>query len=393
MINPYPRSLLNMLVSAQLYGLNTTVGTTSLNLEKVEKFKHPHIPDNEVKRIMDAALAAKDDLPTKYEDPITYRLYKMLFDNLVVIFNHRGQKLPRSILIGTAPADRVSATASYFGSQQQECLIIMNRHTIPFCYQFSSFIVSILPIYYSRSYSVLQRRAIIEPPTIEDCRNLFKIIADLISKMHLEYDDEGEIVALTYDRSPGRPQLHVEKDMFIVRSAITDSMEYFILAHEMMHLSVAAMKSDNELKTDTLPNNSIDEEHYCDINGNILAQNAMACLCPQDDADRWKPFSFLGGLIFLSCLELLEKAEHVTKFGYESSASNNSDCTHPDIHYRKKVLIDNLIIAGQQLNDPALQEALQFWSWWGAYLPYTWSVIREWFEASHRNVTIRTKMS
>jgi hypothetical protein len=141
----------------------------------MDKPERRRVIDRNVRRIESAAA----ELPTEFEDPVAYLVYRDVLARLEPICAILDLGLPERLWFGTLATPKLNSRVLLVDEATDEYLIVISRQFVPFCHQFGGFLANVVA-------PELERRAdeggeFSRPPvpSTDEIERLFFVVADL----------------------------------------------------------------------------------------------------------------------------------------------------------------------------------------------------------------------
>ena len=406
-VQPSPQAV-RRLRSLQQFGLESDFAHHSISMPSANAWKNWTPPlaldEAERQRVFDRVtgdfMPTSNSMPTDLEDPFCYQLYRTMLEIIERKCALLDFRLPKRLCLGTMHSKTLNAHAFEIDQDNDECLVVISRQIIPFCHLFGGFLANVIASQLSKHNGDDEAFSVARPPTQEECDLLYRLVGNLISEIGFSYDEEGDLRSLVVDNAfRMRPRIHVEGMEALLRAVVTDAMQYFMLSHELGHLIIARFTEEEARPREMTPDlqnaqfRRYREEHECDLIGNTLASHAMAEVYGQLPVPARYSIGLTAGPIFLSCLQLAERASHMTRTGealpervpvFGKGATRPDDAsTHPPTVVRREYLLHRIRIQLSSQTDVSPQ-VFDVSRWLGRYLEQAWMLIRERFQESYR---------
>ncbi len=151
-----------------------------------------------------------------------------------------------------------------------------------------------------------------------------------------------------------------------------------------MHLHIKRKKSIGEPLDMETP---FDEELYCDTQGLVIAVQTATTLYKGSAPQGWQKFATVGSLLFLSCLDITQKAAYVLKNGrlpprimeeidVDLLASNQID-SYPTTLFRLQLVYSKLRLDIERLWAPyPVDWVFENSSWIDSFFVACWKEIK-----------------
>lgn len=267
------------------------------------------------------------DVPTKYENPITYKIINRLFDRINAAAIEHNVTSGEPPIFGTLPSGRVNAMALSPTNDSQNCIVLFETEFFAYVNLFSKVLAQGIPL--------------------KD--GTFSFQSDDI-KAHLSNESDAlnrlrELVtALLLDGRPrNAPQYFLLAPRSTIAGIFLDAVELFVMGHEYAHVALGHLTKARSMTPpvqapevfEILPE-SWQAEYEADALGAMLAIRASA----QYGSDT--TFAALAPIVFFECIKLVTHCASVIATGDSLSAWPISQ-THPPPDMRWKSIETNVI--------------------------------------------------
>lgn len=266
----------------------------------------------ELDSTIDFVKSYQDRLPTKYEDPIDYPKLVLMFEKVVEAADRLGYELPEAVSIGTLCAGQLNAHILSVGKNKSDYLLVFNRQIFLFNDLFARFIAWLI----SNEVKKYPANQVLRPrkPTESEIKLLDEVIYYLINRIEFHRDQAGGVeLIITMDKTNTQmPVIETDEVGTYFKEMMLIPMAAFVIAHELMHIHLKHMKQIGKpLDVDT----PFDEELFCDTQGLLIAIQTASKLYKDDYPQGWQKFATVGSVLFLSCLDITQKAAYVLQNG------------------------------------------------------------------------------
>jgi hypothetical protein len=316
----YTKEILTILESLQIHAENINSGFLPKNMlddkQLVENICHNSSMLAKARPGLDSTVnfykSYQGKLPTKYEDPIDYPKLVLIFEKVVEAAVSLGYKLPETISIGTVCSGQLNAHIITAGDKKLDNLLVFNRQIFLFNDLFARYIAWLISNEvknYSGKQTLMPRK-----PSESEIKKLDELIYYLINKIEFHRDSTGGVeLVIALDKTNAKmPIMETDEVGNIFKEMMLVPMASFVIAHELMHIHLKHKKSIGEpINVDT----SFDEELFCDTQGVLIAAQTAANLYKGSYPQGWQKFATVGSVLFLSCLDITQKAAYVLQNG------------------------------------------------------------------------------
>ena len=368
----------------------------SLQLQAESKFVHDRPKDLDESLFnsqssFDYFSSFKNELPTKYEDPVEYPKLAYLLPIVANMMRKSGYPLPDQLSIGTVCFGSINAHIIPINENTEEYLLVINRRITKFIEFFSRFIASAVSteIESINTGSSFRKRL----PTNTELSQLNGILFYLINKILFRRKQDRSInYVVVGDIALEPPLVALNVVTKGYRELLTFSMYSFVLAHELCHLSIIKQRANEDcLKLDTV----FDEELYCDSQGCLIATGVMVDMFGNAYPPGWQRWGTVGSVFFLSCVDLLQKASHVLETGTSpplimtnvdlEEIENNTIFSYPTPLFRSLYTRATLLNELNHNGEPT-SGVFEYCDWVSDLLHDSWGKLENEFTLRHKYV-------
>ena len=256
--------------------------------------------------------AYQDRLPTKHEDAIDYPKLFLILECVSKEAEKLGIQLPEAISIGTVCSGNLNAHVLQVADGQPAHLLVFNRQLFLFCDLFSRYIARLIANEVEEHPGNLTLRT--REPTKLEMQDLDAVVYYLINSIAFYRDDGGgiELIVAIDKTNAQMPVLETDEVGTCFKEMMLVPMVAFVVAHELMHVHVKHAKSTGlplDIRT------PFEEELLCDTQGVVIAAQTATTLCKNVYPQGWQKFGAVASLLFLSCLDITQKAAYVLHNG------------------------------------------------------------------------------
>jgi hypothetical protein len=254
----------------------------------------------------------EDKLPTKYEDTVDYPKLVLIFEKVVETAESLGYELPETISIGTVCSGQLNAHVITVGEEKPEYVLVFNRQMFLFNDLFARYISWLLSnevLHYSGKQTLMSRK-----PDESEIKKLDQLIYYLINTIEFYRDSSGGIeLMIAMDKKDSEmPSIETDETGTCFKEMMLVPMAVFVIAHELMHVHVKHQRLAGKPSDLHTP---FDEELFCDTEGALIAAQTAASLYKGSYPQGWQKFSTVSPILFLSCLDITQKATYVLQNG------------------------------------------------------------------------------
>ncbi len=261
-------------------------------------------------------LLGKANPPWKYQDPVSYHIVGTVLNEVIESMKANGSEVKLIPPYATSYCFDVNADARKLGDDY----VLFINHRLPlFCYQMTKAILAMTAIDTTDKYVSIEYR---RQDLIRNLRNDTLLQKRFIEQ--LRYFHHGKKF-----KEYKLPELYSG-----IASTLTDAQEFFIVAHELNHAlnrhdpEKEFPVSDSEIATPAdliVKRKRLAASWRNEILADIGAQRLLEVRSIQNKETMLGITYILGGMLFLTYQEILNKAGYIFENGKEIPALNPDD--------------------------------------------------------------------
>jgi len=263
------------------------------------------------------------ELPTKYEDPITYILISKLAKRIEESADDLSIPIAYRPIIGTLPTGRVNAMAIAVPSSD-EFIIVFESGLFIFALLLSKALNMSIPFKGTQENKLTFSYDIAEVTKKIDAN---PEIVNRFRQVLFAYLLEG--------RPSAAPQYILEEPYMNMAEILIDSMELFVMGHEYGHI-INNHFLDKKTITSSLGNENVNEiilDWKQELEADAIGIKLMIHAMQKNGMDL--ALSYWGADFFFSCHEIIERSISILHTGKEENIIIDS---HPPVHLRRQNL-------------------------------------------------------